>query len=629
MAIVILGISAFYHDSAAALVRDGEVIFAAQEERFTRKKHDPSFPTNAIKACLDYYSKNGGSKESSLSDLSAIVFYDKALLKFERLLETYYAFAPKGLSQFLSAIPVWIREKMFLRKLLLRELRALEPATKSNELKFLFPEHHLSHAASAFYPSPFNESAILTIDGVGEWATTSIAHGNGRNITVLSELRFPHSVGLLYSAFTYYIGFKVNSGEYKLMGLAPYGDPTSGRVEKFMDIIYSQLLDVKADGSIWLNQSYFDYAVGLRMVNDGKWEELFGFPKRMPETEITQNYCDLALAIQSITEDIILKVAKTAKKLTGSNNLCLAGGVALNCVANGKLKMAQLFQNLWFQPAAGDAGGAVGAALSAYHIYFRQDLSPHNSMDGMKGGYLGPEYRAIDTELMASKYGAVFERLGEETLFERVAELLDRGFVAGWFQGRAEWEPRALGNRSILADARSLEMQKKLNLKIKYRESFRPFAPSVLAEDARDFFEEGCASPYMLLVDSVNKNRRARLPEGFHGMSLKDKLYFIRSDIPAVTHLDYSARVQTVHKETNPRYYKLLQAFKKRTGYGIVVNTSFNVRGEPIVGTPEDAYICFMRTEMDYLVIGDFLFEKARQPLWKETEDWKNRYELD
>ena len=628
MTTTILGISAFYHDAAAALVRDGEVLFAAQEERFTRKKHDPSFPSNAIKACLDYHTKNGGSKDSPLADLAAVVFYDKALLKFERLLETYYAFAPRGLSQFLSAMPVWIREKMFVRKLILEELQKLEPIKKKN-LKLLFPEHHLSHAASAFYPSPFRESAILTIDGAGEWATASIAHGQGRDITILRELRFPHSVGLLYSAFTYYAGFKVNSGEHKLMGLAPYGDPTSGRVRKFIDIICSRLLDIKDDGSVWLNQDYFDYAAGLRMVKEAKWEELFGFPRRAPETEINQEYCDLALAIQTVTEDIVFKMAATAGRLTGSGNLCMAGGVALNCVANGKLLRAQLFRNLWVQPAAGDAGGAVGAALAAYHIYFGEERPPRGSMDGMKGAYLGPEYTDLDVELMAAKFGAVFERFDEESLCDKVAELLDGGFVVGWCEGRAEWGPRALGARSILADARNPEMQKKLNLKIKRRESFRPFAPSVLAEDACEFFREGCASPYMLLIDSVNESRRVPLPEGYNAMGLKDKLYFIRSDIPAVTHLDYSARVQTVHEETNPRYHMLLRAFKRRTGCGVILNTSFNVRGEPIAGRPEDAYTCFMRTEMDYLAAGNLLFDKRKQPPWQESDDWKNKYELD
>ena len=623
-----MGISAFYHDAAAALVRDGEIVFAVQEERFSRKKHDPSFPVHAVKSCLDFYKKNGGDKKSPIGSLAAVAFYDKPFLKFERLLETYYAFAPRGLRQFLSAIPVWLREKAYLKKLILNELQKLEPIDKES-VTLLFPEHHLSHAASAFYPSPFEESAILTIDGVGEWATASIAHGKGRDIEILSELRFPHSLGLLYSAFTYYTGFKVNSGEYKLMGLAPYGDPTSGKVRKFIDLIYSHLLDVKEDGSIWLNQHYFNYSVGLTMVDESKWETLFGFPRRESETELTQDYCDMALAIQNVTEDVVSKMANTAKRQTGSGNLCMAGGVALNCVANGKLLKSGIFRNLWVQPAAGDAGGAVGAALAAYHIYFASERHPDSSMDGMKGAYLGPEYRALDVEVMAADYDAVFERYDEEELYDKVAELLDSEFVVGWHQGRMEFGPRALGNRSILADARNTEMQKKLNLKIKYRESFRPFAPSVLIESAGEYFDGGYASPYMLLIDSVNKARRRPLPEDYHTRDLKDKLYFIRSDIPAVTHLDYSARVQTVHKETNPRYHRLIEAFKKRTGYGVIVNTSFNVRGEPIVCTPEDAYKCFMRTEMDYLVIGNFLFDKKKQPEWQESEDWRQRYELD
>ncbi len=619
--IYILGVSAFYHDSAAALIRDGEIIAAAQEERFTRKKHDPSFPANAIRFCLNY----GGI---SINELSAIVFYDKPLLKFERLLETYYAFAPKGLRQFLSAIPVWLKEKLFMKKLIYDELSQIDEIDKK-KIKLLFSEHHLSHAASTFYPSPFKEASILTVDGVGEWATASISYGNNEEIKILKELRFPHSLGLLYSAFTYYAGFKVNSGEYKLMGLAPYGDPTSGRVKRYADIIYSQLVDVKDDGSIWLNQTYFDYSVGLKMVNEEKWKQLLGFPRRKPETEITQEYCDMALAIQYVTEDSVLKMAMEAKRLTGSGNLCMAGGVALNCVSNGKLLKTGIFDNLWIQPAAGDAGGALGAALSAYHIYFNKTRETNNKMDKMQGAYLGPEYSSLDIELMARKRKAVYDKLDENSLYDMVAELLDRGNVIGWFQGRMEWGPRALGNRSILGDARNPEMQKKLNLKIKYRESFRPFAPSVLCEDAGKYFEGGYPSPYMLLIDYVKENHRNPLPDAYHSMPLKDKLYHLRSDIPAVTHLDYSARVQTVHRETNQRYYKLIETFKKRSGYGIIVNTSFNVRGEPIVCTPDDAYRCFMRTEMDYLVIGDYIFDKLKQPQWYEKKDWTEEYGLD
>lgn len=623
----VLGISAFYHDSGAALIDDGAIVFAAQEERFTRKKHDPSFPSNAIRSCLEHM-KNNGYKEASLNDLDAIVFYDKPLLKFERLLETYYAFAPRGLRQFLSAMPVWIKEKMFLKKLIHDELGGIEDIDRK-KLRLLFSEHHLSHAASAFYPSSYKESAILTIDGVGEWATASIAHGIGKDIRILKELKFPHSLGLLYSAFTYYTGFKVNSGEYKLMGLAPYGNPAADNVRKFIDLIYARLINVKDDGSLWLNQEFFDYPVGLRMANEEKWEEIFGAPRRKPESEITQEYCDMALAIQKVTEDIVVKMAKEARRLTGSRHLCMAGGVALNCVANGKLLKAKVFDDLWIQPAAGDAGGALGAALAVYHMYFDRPHEAGNSADDMKGSYLGPEFSSADTELMAGRNKAVYDRFDGDNLYEKAAELLDGGYVIGWFQGRMEWGPRALGNRSIIADARSPEMQKKLNLKIKYRESFRPFAPSVLYEDASDYFEDGYLSPYMLLIDYVKKKRRKRLPEGSFERRLMDKLYYIRSDIPAITHFDYSARVQTVHKETNLRYYNLIEAFKRRTGYGVIVNTSFNVRGEPIVCTPEDAYKCFMRTEMDYLVIGDLVFDKRKQPQWHEKAQWRDEYALD
>lgn len=637
--IKILGISAFYHDSAAALIKDGNIVAAAHEERFTRKKHDPSFPQNAVQFCLDY----GGV---SINDLSAVVFYDKPLLKFERLLETYYAFAPKGLKQFLSSIPVWIKEKMFLKKLLYNEFKKIGLIDKKG-LILLFSEHHLSHAGSAFYPSPFQESAIITIDGVGEWATASIAHGKDKEITILKELRFPHSLGLLYSAFTYYTGFKVNSGEYKLMGLAPYGNPTSERVSKFIKLIHDYLIDVKDDGSIWLNQKYFNYCTGFKMVKEKKWQRLFGFPCRKPEGEISQEYCDMALAIQRITEDVVLKMAKESKKLTGSNNLCMAGGVALNCVANGLLLREGIFDNIWIQPAAGDAGGALGAALSAYHMYFDNPRIMHENihpplvgegkgegafsgqMDNMHGAYLGPEYTGLDIEVMAVKHKAVYERYDGNDLYKKAAELLDEGNVIGWFQGRMEWGPRALGNRSIIADARSPEMQKKLNLKIKYREGFRPFAPSVLSEDAGEYFENGFVSPYMLLIDYVHPKRRNSLPDGYHSMPLKDKLYFLRSDIPSITHLDYTARVQTVHKETNPKYHKLISEFKKRTGYGVIVNTSFNVRGEPIVCTPEDAYKCFMRTEMDYLVMNNYIFKKDKQPVWSEKNDWRDEYGLD
>jgi carbamoyltransferase len=618
----ILGISAFYHDSAAALICNGEILAAVQEERFTRKKQDPSFPANAVRYCLEYAG-------ISLADVEAVVFYDKPFLKFERLLETYYAFAPKGLASFVSAIPVWIKEKVMLRTLLLDELSTLGRIDRT-AIKLLFPEHHLSHAASAFFPSPFQDAAVLTIDGVGEWSTASICHGSGNSLTILKELHFPHSLGLLYSAFTYYLGFKVNSGEYKLMGLAPYGNPASGRVEQFERLILNTLIDLKDDGSLWLNQKYFDYATGLKMTNNHHWQELFGFPARGQESELLAEHCDLALAIQRVTEEIVLRMAREAKRLTGARNICLAGGVALNCVANGKLLKSGIFDNLWIQPAAGDAGGALGAALAAHYIYSGKERHVDGAHDQMKGSYLGPEYSDLDIMQTARKYRAVYHRCDTlESLCEETAALLADGNVIGWFQSRMEWGPRALGNRSIIADARSPEMQKKLNLKIKYREGFRPFAPSVLIEDELEYFDSAVPSPYMLLVANVQERRRNPLPEGYHGMMVREKLYHLRSDIPSITHIDYSARLQTVHRETNPHYWHLINAFKKRTGYGVIVNTSFNVRGEPIVMTPEDAYKCFMRTEMDYLVTGNFIFNKKEQPAWQETKDWREEYGLD
>ncbi|MHB8882712.1 MAG: carbamoyltransferase family protein [Thermodesulfovibrionales bacterium] len=618
----ILGISAFYHDSAAAIIHDGEIIAAAQEERFTRKKHDPSFPTNAIKFCLQY-------SGSTIPELDAVVFYDKPLLKFERLLETYYAFSPKGLKSFITAIPVWLKEKMFLKRLIHEELGKIESYDK-NKMKLLFPEHHLSHAASAFYPSPFENAAILTIDGVGEWATASICHGEGNKISILKELHFPHSLGLLYSSFTYFLGFKVNSGEYKLMGLAPYGNPTSENVKKYISIIIDNLVDIKPDGSIWLNQDYFDYSTGLRMVNDAKWNILFGFPRRESESELQQHHCDLGLAIQQVTEDIVLKMAKEAKRLTNAEYLCMAGGVALNCVANGKLLEEGLYKDMFFQPAAGDAGGALGAALSAYYIYFEKERIIPNTPDSMKGAYLGPEYSSLDVQLMSVKYKAQHTYHDDfNKLCDEVASLISKGKVIGWMQGRMEFGPRALGARSILGDARNPEMQRKLNLKIKYRESFRPFAPSVLREDCGQYFDNVSYSPYMLLVAPVVKDRRVGLPDNYESLPLKDKLYYLRSDLPAITHIDFSARIQTVHKETNPKYWQLISAFKEQTGYGVIVNTSFNIRGEPIVCTPEDAYRCFMRTEMDYLVIGNCFFEKSKQPQWDELPEWKSDFGLD
>ncbi len=618
----ILGISAFYHDSAAALIDNGEIVAAAQEERFTRKKHDPGFPSNAVAFCLEY----GGL---SINELDAIVFYDKPLLKFERLLETYYAFAPKGVRSFLTAMPVWIKEKMFLKRLINEELEKLG-YDKKKKVKMLFPEHHLSHAASAYYPSPFEKSAILTIDGVGEWATASICLGEGKDISILKELRFPHSLGLLYSAFTYFLGFRVNSGEYKLMGLAPYGDPSSPDIKRYEDIILKELIDLKEDGSVWLNQDYFDYATGLKMVNEHKWEALFGFKTRRPEDALEAIHCNLGLAIQNITEEAVVRMAKEAKRLTGADYLCMAGGVALNCVSNGKLQKANIFKDIFIQPAAGDAGGALGAAQAAFHIYFGQERKITWKADAMRGSYLGPTFSDLDVALTAKKYKAVYTYYENfKDLTQDAARLLSEGNVVGWVQGRMEFGPRALGGRSILGDPRNAEMQKKLNLKIKYRESFRPFAPSVLAEDCQDYFDYDGISPYMLLVHPVAESRRKPVPANYGSLDLREKLYFERSDLPSITHIDYSARIQTVHKETNPRYYDLIESFKALTGYAVIVNTSFNVRGEPIVCTPNDAYRCFMRTEMDYLVVGNYIFDKKQQPEWLEKDNWKEEFVLD
>jgi carbamoyltransferase len=618
----ILGISAFYHDSAAALLIDGKIVAAAQEERFTRKKHTPDFPVNAIKYCLE----NSGS---SINELDAIVFYDKPLLKFERLLETYYAFAPKGIKSFITAIPVWIKEKMFLKKMLYEGLTQVEEFDKK-KLKLLFPEHHLSHAASAFYPSPFQEAAILTIDGVGEWATASICYGKDNKISMLKEMRFPHSVGLLYSAFTYYLGFRVNSGEYKLMGLAPYGNPDSKQTTEFIRLIKDHIVSIKDDGSIWLNQEYFNYATGLKMVKENKWERLFGITVVKPDGKIEQKHCNLAYAIQNVTEEIVLKMAKEAKKITGADYLCMAGGVALNCVANGKLLKENIFKDIFIQPAAGDAGGALGAAQIAHYIYYGQKRTVDGGRDEMQGAYLGPDFSDKESIIAFKKLKAVYCKTDDfGQLCGNVADLLDEGNVVGWFQGRMEYGPRALGNRSILGDARNVEMQKKLNLKIKYREGFRPFAPSVLIESSREFFDLPVASPYMLLIADVNGERRKKTPDNYHDLNLWEKLYLERSDVQSITHLDFSARIQTVHKETNPRYWQLINTFKEKTGYGIVVNTSFNVRGEPIVCTPEDAYKCFMRTEMDYLVVNDFILKKSDQPDWENREKWMEKFKLD
>jgi carbamoyltransferase len=618
----ILGISAFYHDSAAAIIKDGEIIAAAQEERFSRKKHDAGFPSKAVEYCL-------AESGISIDQLEAVVFYDKPLLKFERLLETYYAFAPKGFTSFLMAMPVWLNEKLFLKKMIRDELKKIQLYDKK-KLKLLFPEHHLSHAASAFYPSPFEEAAILTIDGVGEWATTTICKGKGKQIEILKQLNFPHSVGLLYSAFTYYLGFKVNSGEYKLMGLAPYGDPNAEQTKQFVSIIKEKLVKIYDDGSIYLDQQYFNYSVGLRMVKDKKFGTLFGFKRRSEEEELSQQHCNLALAIQQVTEEIVLKLAAHAKALTGSNNICLSGGVALNCVANGKLQNANLFENIFIQPASGDAGGAVGSALAAHHICFEKERIVSSAMDAMKGSYLGPSFSTDEIESTIQQYKAVATTFNNRNeLNQKVAAHINEGNVVGWFQGRMEFGPRALGNRSIIADPRNPEMQKKLNLKIKYREGFRPFAPAVLAEDVQDYFKLTTSSPYMLLVQPVKKTLQHAVPENYHHLSLTDKLYFQRSTLPAITHIDYSARVQTVHKETNKVFHDLITAFKQQTGCAVLINTSFNVRGEPVVCTPQEAYQCFMRTEMDYLVIENYLFSKQEQLEWKEKDDWKKTLQAD
>jgi carbamoyltransferase len=602
----ILGISAYYHDSAAALLIDGEIVAAAQEERFTRKKNDDSFPEHAVRYVLGEY----GLKPS---ELDAIVFYDKPLLKFERLIEIYHRYAPLGVSNFATAMPVWIKEKLFTRRNIYKALEEIEGNMFSTRPPLLFPEHHLSHAASAFYPSPFEDAAILTVDGVGEWSTASICHGKGNSISILKEMQFPHSLGLLYSALTYYCGFKINSGEYKLMGLAPYGQKGSPRVAEFKAKILEHLIDLKADGSMQLAMEYFTFATSLRTVDDKKWEKLFGFPPRKPETLLTPEYMDLALAIQEVTEESMVRLARTAQKITGSRNLVMAGGVALNCVANEKVVDANIFDNVWVQPAAGDAGGALGAALAAYYIWLGHARKINKeSFDSMHGSYLGPEYSSIDIERMARQHEAKYTKYENvDEMCDAVAKLIADGNVVGWMQGRMEWGPRALGNRTILADPRSPDMQKKLNLKIKYREGFRPFAPAVLEEDMQEYFERKSPSPYMLFTAPIVKSRRKK---GSDSQDVSVRLNALRSDIPSITHLDYSARLQTVSKKTNPRFWSVIKAFKKHTGYGLLVNTSFNVRGEPIVMTPQDAYRCFMNTEMDYLVVGDYVFDKRAQP---------------
>ena len=609
----ILGLSAFYHDSAAALVVDGQIIAAAQEERFSRKKHDSRFPHQALAYCLS----EGGI---SLSEIDHVAFYDKPFLKFERLLETYLAFAPKGFRSFRMAIPLWLKEKLFQKQLLRDELRSFDPHFDW-ETKLLFTEHHQSHAASAFFPSPFDEAVILTMDGVGEWATTSVSLGRGNHLEMRKELHFPHSLGLLYSAFTYYIGFKVNSGEYKVMGLAPYGEP------KYAKLIFDNLVDLKPDGTFRLDQSYFDYCTGLRMTND-KFDALFGGPARKSEELLNQHHMDLAASIQAVTEEVVLRLTRSIAIDTGAENLCLAGGVALNCVANGKVLRDGKFKRIWIQPAAGDAGGALGAALAACHQHRALPRRLENQLDGMNGAYLGPSYDDDECARRLKQAGARFERLGGDDIIQRAASDLTDGKGLGWFQGRMEFGPRALGNRSIIADARSPFMQSTLNLKVKYRELFRPFAPAVLREEVSDWFELDGDSPYMLLVADVVKRRRRQMRAEEHALFGIEKLNVPRSEIPAVTHIDYSARVQTVHVETNPRFHALLSTFKEKTGCPVLVNTSFNVRGEPIVRTPEDAFRCFMGTELDALAIGNLYLQKTAQNSALKL-DYKNAFELD
>jgi carbamoyltransferase len=609
----ILGVSALYHDSAAALVVDGRVVAAAQEERFTRKKHDSGFPRHAIEYCL-------GQAELKIDELDFVVFYDKPFIKFERLLETYLAFAPRGFKSFSMAIPVWLREKLFQKSWLTGEFRKLTPNYDNSNL--LFTEHHLSHAASAFFPSPFRQAAVLTMDGVGEWSTTSLAIGQDNDLKIHKELHFPHSLGLLYSAFTYYTGFKVNSGEYKVMGLAPYGEP------KYAQLILDTIVDLRDDGTFRLNQEYFNYCTGLTMTN-GRFDALFGHPVRRSDELLTPFHMDVAASIQAVTEEVMLRLARSIRAESGMKNLCLAGGVALNCVANGKILAEGLYENIWVQPAAGDAGGSVGAALAAYHLHEKCDrvLDP-GEIDGMQGSYLGPAYSQAEVERELAGLGAKFVTLSDHEVTERTARVLSEGRAVGWMQGRMEFGPRALGNRSILGDPRSPTMQKMLNLKVKYRESFRPFAPAVLREDVAEWFELGCDSPYMLMVAKVRQERRRAMTPGEQSLFGIDKLNVPRSDIPAVTHVDYSARVQTVHRETNPRFHALLARFKALTACPVLVNTSFNVRGEPIVCNVKDAFRCFMGTEIENLVIGNCFLEKdAQDPALKL--DYKHAFEPD
>lgn len=603
----ILGISAYYHDSAAALLRDGEIVAAGQEERFTRIKGDASFPTEAVAFCLD-------RAGITIEDVDYVGFYDKPLLKFERILETYLSIAPGGFGSFLKAGPLWIKEKLFQRDDVAGEL--------GYDGEILFAEHHESHASSAFFPSPFDEAAILTMDGVGEWATASIGHGWGDDLEILSELHWPDSLGLVYSAFTYFTGFKVNSGEYKVMGLAPYGEP------KYVDLIYDHLMDLREDGSFTLNQKYFNYLGGLTMTSPA-FDELFGGPARKPETRISQREMDLARSVQDACEEVVMRMARTAHARTGSKNLCLAGGVALNCVANGRVLREGPFENIWIQPAAGDAGGALGVAQLIWHRHLKKPRELNGKRDGMAGAYLGPSFTPEEIAHRLDRFGAKYERLERDALLGRTADLIADANVIGWFNGRMEFGPRALGSRSIIGDPRSPEMQTKMNLKIKFRESFRPFAPSVLEHRAADYFDLDAESPYMLLVSPVKEERRVAMTDEQEQLFGIDKLNIPRSDVPAITHVDYSARVQTVSRERSPDYFDLISKFEERTGCPLVVNTSFNVRGEPIVCTPEDAYVCFMRTDMDYLVVGPYLLDKREQPEFVEEGDWRDEFELD
>lgn len=610
----ILGISAYYHDSAAALIIDGRITAAAQEERFSRKKQDSRFPAHAVEYCL----REAGLE---LADIDYCVFYDKPFIKFERLLETYLAYAPNGFRSFVAAMPVWLKEKLFLKDLLKKELARIGDCNKTATPKLLFTEHHQSHAAAAFFPSPFESAAVLCMDGVGEWATTSVWLGAHNTLTPQWEIDFPHSLGLLYSAFTYFAGFKVNSGEYKLMGLAPYGEP------KYVDLILEKLLSLKPDGTFRMDMRYFNYANGLTMTNK-RFDGLFGGPPRKPESPVTQREMDLAASIQLVTEEVVLRLARTVHRETGARNLCLAGGVALNCVANGRLLREGPFDEIWVQPAAGDAGGALGAAMSIWHEYLGNERSTVES-DKMAGSYLGPRYSDAEIRAYLDSTGAIYEHLDEASLVARTATVLAQENVVGWFQGRMEFGPRALGCRSIIGDPRSQTMQSVMNLKIKYRESFRPFAPSVLAERVTEYFDLDKPSPYMLMVAPVNEHLRLAMSDEQEQLFGIEKLNLPRSQIPAVTHVDYSARIQTVHAETNPRYHKLIKAFDAQGGCPLIVNTSFNVRGEPIVCTPEDAYRCFMRTEMDYLVLENFIMAKSKQPPWEHTDDWQQEFELD